>query len=82
MGDGSFETYKTVPPLEVEGGNWHVFKSRFRIFMESMALEHIEHHKLDGIVYFADEDNIYFLELFENLREIRYLSLNAVHVPA
>lgn len=35
------------------------------------ALEHIERHKLDGIVYFADDDNIYSLELFESLRAIR-----------
>lgn len=34
------------------------------------ALEHIELHKLDGLVYFADDDNIYALELFERLREI------------
>lgn len=34
------------------------------------ALEHIELHKLDGIVYFADDDNIYALELFERIREI------------
>lgn len=34
------------------------------------ALEHIERHKLDGIVYFADDDNIYSLELFERIREI------------
>ncbi|GAB4852462.1 hypothetical protein Ancab_016656 [Ancistrocladus abbreviatus] len=34
------------------------------------ALQHIEVHKLDGIVYFADDDNIYTLELFERIREI------------
>lgn len=34
------------------------------------ALEHIELHKLDGIVYFADDDNIYSLELFEKIRDI------------
>ncbi|XP_057533103.1 probable beta-1,4-xylosyltransferase IRX9H [Amaranthus tricolor] len=34
------------------------------------ALEHIETHKLDGIVYFADDDNIYSLELFERTRLI------------
>lgn len=41
------------------------------IHQRNTALEHIEHHKLDGIVYFADDDNIYSLELFESLREIR-----------
>ncbi|KAK6938035.1 Glycosyl transferase, family 43 [Dillenia turbinata] len=34
------------------------------------ALEHIERHKLDGIVYFADDDNMYSLNLFENIRKI------------
>ncbi|MBA0585622.1 hypothetical protein Gorai_016391, partial [Gossypium raimondii] len=34
------------------------------------ALEHIERHKLDGIVFFADDDNVYTLELFESLRTI------------
>lgn len=41
------------------------------VHQRNRALEHIEHHKLDGIVYFADDDNIYSLELFETLREIR-----------
>lgn len=34
------------------------------------ALEHIEVHRLDGIVYFADDDNIYSLELFESIRGV------------
>ncbi|XP_071692942.1 probable beta-1,4-xylosyltransferase IRX9H [Rutidosis leptorrhynchoides] len=34
------------------------------------ALEHIEHHKLDGIVFFADDDNVYSLQLFQNIRQI------------
>lgn len=40
------------------------------VHQRNTALEHIEHHKLDGIVYFADDDNVYSLELFESLREI------------
>ncbi|KAK9166134.1 hypothetical protein Scep_001325 [Stephania cephalantha] len=39
------------------------------VHQRNTALEHIEHHKLDGIVYFADDDNIYSLELFESLRK-------------
>ncbi|KAF0930608.1 hypothetical protein E2562_033772 [Oryza meyeriana var. granulata] len=35
------------------------------------ALDHIEHHRLHGIVYFADEDNVYSLDLFYHLRDIR-----------
>lgn len=40
------------------------------VHQRNVALEHIELHRLDGIIYFADDDNIYSLELFENLREI------------
>lgn len=40
------------------------------VHQRNTALEHIERHKLDGIVYFADDDNIYSLELFERMREI------------
>lgn len=42
------------------------------VHQRNRALEHIEHHRLDGIVYFADDDNVYSLELFEALRDIRY----------
>lgn len=41
------------------------------VHQRNTALEHIERHKLDGIVYFADDDNVYSLELFDNIREIR-----------
>ncbi|KAF8377434.1 hypothetical protein HHK36_030811 [Tetracentron sinense] len=41
------------------------------VHQRNTALEHIEHHNLDGIVYFADDDNIYSLDLFESIREIR-----------
>ncbi|KAG1361793.1 Glycosyltransferase [Cocos nucifera] len=41
------------------------------VHQRNTALEHIERHRLDGIVYFADDDNIYSLELFERIREIR-----------
>ncbi|CAN8313392.1 unnamed protein product [Cochlearia groenlandica] len=41
------------------------------VHQRNTALEHIELHKLDGIVYFADDDNIYSLELFRSLRQIR-----------
>ncbi|CAL9780596.1 unnamed protein product [Musa acuminata subsp. burmannicoides] len=37
------------------------------------ALKHIRLHRLDGIVYMADDDNIYSLDLFDRLRQIRYL---------
>lgn len=37
----------------------------------NVALAHIEQHRLNGIVYFVDDNNIYTLELFEQLREIK-----------
>ncbi|GKV19957.1 hypothetical protein SLEP1_g30147 [Rubroshorea leprosula] len=40
------------------------------VHQRNAALEHMERHKLDGIVYFADDDNVYSLELFESLRGI------------
>ncbi|KAL6179264.1 hypothetical protein ACLB2K_050780 [Fragaria x ananassa] len=40
------------------------------VYQRNTALEHIERHKLDGIVYFGDDDNIYTLDLFNSLREI------------
>ncbi|XP_073020263.1 probable beta-1,4-xylosyltransferase IRX9H [Primulina eburnea] len=40
------------------------------VHQRNTALEHIERHRLDGIVYFADDDNIYSLDLFESIREI------------
>lgn len=40
------------------------------VHQRNKALEHIEHHKLDGIVYFADDDNVYSLDLFQTIRDI------------
>ncbi|KAF9687402.1 hypothetical protein SADUNF_Sadunf02G0089800 [Salix dunnii] len=40
------------------------------VHQRNAGLEHIERHRLDGIVYFADDDNVYSLELFESLRNI------------
>ncbi|ERM98673.1 hypothetical protein AMTRI_Chr05g57380 [Amborella trichopoda] len=37
----------------------------------NVALAHIEKHHLDGIVYFADDDNVYSTDLFEQMRKIR-----------
>lgn len=42
------------------------------IHQRNVALSHIENHRLDGIVYFADENNIYSTDLFEEMRQIRY----------
>ncbi|CAL5029070.1 unnamed protein product [Urochloa decumbens] len=35
------------------------------------ALELVENHRLDGIVYFAHEEGVYSLDLFHRLRQIR-----------
>ncbi|KAL6985427.1 hypothetical protein U1Q18_018801 [Sarracenia purpurea var. burkii] len=41
------------------------------VHQRNVALFHIETHRLDGIVYFADDSNIYSVELFEQMRQIR-----------
>ncbi|CAL2234368.1 unnamed protein product [Prunus armeniaca] len=41
------------------------------VHQRNVALSHIETHRLDGIVYFADEDNVYSTDLFEQMRQIR-----------
>ncbi|KAG0578379.1 hypothetical protein KC19_4G018600 [Ceratodon purpureus] len=40
-------------------------------YQRNTAMAHIEEHQLDGIVYFADDDNMYTLELFEQMRTIK-----------
>lgn len=35
------------------------------------ALDLVENHRLDGIVYFAHEEGVYSLDLFQRLRQIR-----------
>ncbi|XP_072955724.1 probable beta-1,4-xylosyltransferase GT43E [Typha angustifolia] len=37
----------------------------------NVALSHIEKHHLDGIVYFADDDQMHLVDLFEEMRKIR-----------
>lgn len=44
-----------------------------RVHQRNAALSHIEVHRLDGIVYFADEENVYAIDLFEDMRKIRYI---------
>lgn len=40
-------------------------------YQRNTALAHIEQHQLDGIVYFADDDNVYTLELFQQMRHVQ-----------
>lgn len=41
------------------------------VHQRNVAIAHIEQHQLDGVVYFADDDNVYTLELFEHMRRIK-----------
>lgn len=41
------------------------------VHQRNVALAHIEMHRLDGIVYFADDANVYSVDLFADLRQIR-----------
>lgn len=38
--------------------------------LRNVAISHIETHRLDGIVYFADDDRIYSTDLFDQMRYI------------
>ncbi|CAL5355430.1 unnamed protein product [Camellia sinensis] len=40
------------------------------VHQRNVALTHIEMHRLDGIVYFADDDNIYSVDLIGRMRQI------------
>ncbi|KAL3650816.1 hypothetical protein CASFOL_007219 [Castilleja foliolosa] len=40
------------------------------VMLRNVAISHIEKHRLDGIVYFADNDKIYSTEIFEEMRKI------------
>ncbi|PIN23025.1 1,4-beta-D-xylan synthase [Handroanthus impetiginosus] len=40
------------------------------VLLRNVALSHIETHRLDGIVYFADDDKIYSTGLFDQMRKI------------
>lgn len=44
------------------------------VHQRNAAIEHMEEHRLDGIVYFADDDNVYSHELFEEIRKIKCVS--------
>ncbi|XP_048527029.1 probable glucuronosyltransferase Os04g0103100 [Triticum urartu] len=48
----------------------------FRPHQLNAGLEVVENHLLDGVVYFADEEGIYSLPLFDRLRQIRELALH------
>ncbi|KAK8591148.1 hypothetical protein V6N13_031213 [Hibiscus sabdariffa] len=41
------------------------------VHQRNVALSHIEIHHLDGIVYFANEDNMHSIDLFHQMRNIR-----------
>lgn len=49
------------------------------VHQRNVALFHIETHRLDGIIYFADEDNIYSEDLFKQMRQIRYFLAQLNH---
>ncbi|KAK1677129.1 hypothetical protein QYE76_037977 [Lolium multiflorum] len=43
----------------------------YRSHQMNAGLEVVENHRLDGVVYFADEEGVYSLHLFDRLRQIR-----------
>ncbi|CAA2994285.1 probable beta-1,4-xylosyltransferase IRX9H [Olea europaea subsp. europaea] len=51
--------------------NNSIDKNERAVHLRNVALSHIETHRLNGIVYFADDDNIYSNGLFNQMRQIR-----------
>ncbi|XP_048567151.1 uncharacterized protein LOC125547238 [Triticum urartu] len=49
----------------------------FRPHQLNAGLEVVENHLLDGVVYFADEEGVYSLPLFDRLPQIRHLPLHS-----
>uniref|UniRef100_A0A0E0GWZ7 Glycosyltransferases n=1 Tax=Oryza nivara TaxID=4536 RepID=A0A0E0GWZ7_ORYNI len=43
----------------------------FRPHQINAALDIVDNHRLDGVLYFADEEGVYSLHLFHHLRQIR-----------
>ncbi|KAB1996260.1 hypothetical protein ES319_D13G220200v1 [Gossypium barbadense] len=41
-----------------------------QVHQRNVALSHIETHRLDGIIYFANEDNVCSIDLFQQMRHI------------
>lgn len=41
------------------------------VHQRNAALSHVETHRLDGIIHFADDDYVYSADLFEKMRQIR-----------
>ncbi|XP_066314726.1 probable beta-1,4-xylosyltransferase IRX9L [Miscanthus floridulus] len=41
------------------------------VCQKNNAIFHIKKHRLDGIVHFADEERVYSVDLFEDMRKIR-----------
>jgi hypothetical protein len=42
----SFHSLSTVPMLETDGGNWPIFRRKFKTYMDSVGLD--EHFSKDG----------------------------------
>lgn len=42
------------------------------VYQRNVALSHIEKHKLDGIVHFANDDRVYSVEIFDHMRQISH----------
>ncbi len=69
-----------VERLLVESGISHVYMAHgptrsWGNAQRNRALQYIRDHRLDGIVYFADDDNKYQRPLFDELRKIRRVGI-------
>ena len=52
----SMQSLATVPPLEIDGGNWPIFRRKFETYMDSAGLdEHFLEENYPAVSYKATE---------------------------
>ncbi|MDE2027461.1 MAG: hypothetical protein KGK03_11200 [Candidatus Omnitrophica bacterium] len=53
----------------------HIYSRSYGNAQKNLALTYIRDHDLKGIVYVADDDNVYDIRLFEEIRKTRKISV-------
>ncbi|CAI5537379.1 unnamed protein product [Closterium sp. Naga37s-1] len=66
---------RTLNFLHLAAATREMAKWNKAVAQRNAALQHIEAHRMDGVVYFADDDNVYAPQLFEELRAIRVVGV-------
>ncbi|CAI5996113.1 unnamed protein product [Closterium sp. NIES-65] len=66
---------RTVNFLHLAAGTREMAKWNKAVAQRNAALQHIEAHRMDGVIYFADDDNVYAPQLLEEVRAIRVVGV-------